>query len=157
MDLKTLPITHRAVIPESYLDQFGHMNVMWYTHLFGHAAGGLFKLFGLDRDYFAGHQAGSFALAQFFRYLAEVRVGESVTLRSRVLGRSAKKLHAMHFMIKDDGDVLAATAEVVSAHVDMKTRRTSPFPEHISQALDRLAAEHAGLTWAAPISGAMQP
>ena len=36
-----LPITLQTVIPEDYIDVMGHMNVMWYTHLFGKATGGL--------------------------------------------------------------------------------------------------------------------
>ncbi len=62
MDLTALPITHRAVIPETYLDEMGHMNVMWYTHLFSLGAWGLFQLVGLNREYFEANQAGSFAL-----------------------------------------------------------------------------------------------
>jgi len=156
MDLNSLPITHQACIPESYLDSMGHMNVMWYTHLFGCAAGELFRLFDLDRAYFQTNQAGCFALAQFFRYLAEVRVGEHITIRSRFLGRSVKKFHFMHFMVKDEGGVLAATCEVLSAHVDMKTRRTSPFPTFLAEKMDQLVAAHAGLAWEPLISGTMK-
>jgi acyl-CoA thioester hydrolase len=99
MELSALPLTLRTVISESYLDDMGHMNVMWYTHLFSMATGELFKLFGMDRDYLRECQAGMFALQQLFRYLVEVRVGEEVTIRSRVLGRSAKRVHMMHFII----------------------------------------------------------
>ena len=28
VDLKTLPITYRAVIPEAYVDEMSHLNVM---------------------------------------------------------------------------------------------------------------------------------
>ena len=63
MNLTLLPITHQATIPESYLDMMGHMNVMWYTHLFARATVGLFQLMGMDRDYFQEHHSGSFALA----------------------------------------------------------------------------------------------
>src|SRR5882757_1205900 len=101
MDLQKLPITGTAVIPESYLDVMGHMNVMWYTHLFSNAVGGLFKLVGLDRAYFEAHQAGSFALETHVRYLAEVRAGESLRIHTRLLGRSAKRLHWMSFMVKE--------------------------------------------------------
>jgi acyl-CoA thioester hydrolase len=156
MDLTALPITHRATIPEAYLDSMGHMNVMWYTHLFSCATEELFQLFGFDEAYFQGNQAGSFALSQFFRYLAEIRVGERVTIRSRFLGRSVKKLHFMHFMVKDEGGVLAATCEILAAHVDMKTRRTSPFPVFLADKMDRLVAKHAGLAWEPPICGAMK-
>src|ERR1044071_507298 len=88
MDLTALPITHRAVIPDDYLDVMGHMNVMWYTHLFSLGAWGLFQMVGLNRAYFGANHAGSFALAQHFRYVKEVRAGQHVTIRSRVLGRS---------------------------------------------------------------------
>ncbi|HKB38564.1 MAG TPA: thioesterase family protein [Gemmataceae bacterium] len=156
MELTALPITHRAVIPDEYLDMMGHMNVMWYTQLFSQAAWGLFQLVGLTQSYFASHQAGSFALAQHFRYLKEVRLGQHVTLRSRVLGRSAKRWHTIHFMTIDElDDVLAATSECVSTHVDMKTRRSSPMLQPITAAIDRLLAEHSRLAWEAPICGAM--
>jgi carnitine 3-dehydrogenase len=142
MEFMQLPIMHRATIPESYLDDMDHMNVMWYTFLFGQATGGLFELIGLTDAYFLANQAGSFALEQRFRYLSEVRVGQSITIRSRVLGHTSKLLHALHIMTKDDGDVLAATGEFIGAHVDMRIRRTSFFPAHILESLDRLEAEH---------------
>ena len=155
MDLTALPITHRAVIPETYLDEMGHMNVMWYTHLFSQGAWGLFQMVGMTQDYFTTHHAGSFALSQHFRYLKEVRVGQQVTIRSRVLGRSEKRWHVMHFMTNDAIADLAATCEVVSTHVDIRVRRSSPMPPHITEAIDRLIAEHSRLTWTAPVCGAM--
>lgn len=155
MNLDPLPITYEGTIPESYLDDMGHMNVMWYTHLFGQATWSLFKLLGMDDEYFRAHHSGSFALAQFFRYRKEVRAGEHVTLRSRLLGRSEKQFHVMSFMTKRDGQ-LAATGEFLAAHIDMQTRRTSSFAPHIALNLDRLLAEHAALGWEAPVSGAIQ-
>ena len=125
MDLSSLPVTHRAVVPEAYLDEMGHMNVMWYTHLFSEGAWGLFQLVGLTAEHFKAHRAGSFALAQHFRYLKEVRLGQHVTLRGRVLGRSAKRWHTIHFMTIDESDVLAATAEAISTYVDMTVRRSA--------------------------------
>jgi len=156
MNLSPLPITCEATIPESYLDSMGHMNVMWYTHLFGKATGSIFKLVGMDRAYFQAHEAGSFALAQFFRYRKEVRVGEHVTLRSRMVARSERQFHVLHFMTKEDDHVLAATGEFLAAHIDMRTRRTSPFAPPVSENLDRLIAQHAALDWDPPLSGAIQ-
>lgn len=157
MDLTKLPITHKAVIPESYLDLMGHVNVMWYTQLFSQGAWGLFQMVGLNTDYFKSNQAGSFALTQHFQYLKEVRLAQHVTIRSRVLGRSAKRWHTIHFMTIDELDALAATCECVSAHIDMKVRRSSPMPPTITDAIDRLLAEHMRLDWEAPVCGAIKP
>jgi acyl-CoA thioesterase FadM len=157
MDPNSLPITYEADIPESYLDAMGHMNVMWYTHLFGRATGGLFRMLGLTTDYFCTNNAGTFALEQHFRYLAEVRAGEHVVLRSRVLGRSAKIIHAIHLMSKGDKGVLAATGEFIGAHVDMNIRRTSPLPDDIAAIIDRLAAEHAAVPCDPRVTLVMKP
>jgi acyl-CoA thioester hydrolase len=156
MNLTLLPITHQATIPESYLDMMGHMNVMWYTHLFARATVGLFQLMGMDRDYFQEHHSGSFALAQHFSYRKEVRAGDQVTLRSRLLARSSRKFHSIHFMTHGDGQDLAATGEFLGAHVDMNTRRTSPFPPHIAKMIDDLIEQHSEVGWDPPVCGAMK-
>jgi acyl-CoA thioester hydrolase len=147
---------HKSIIPESYRDAMGHMNVMWYTNLFAQATVEVFKLCGLSREYFHDRQAGIFALKQFFCYHAEVLVGEEVAIRSRVLGRSPKRIHVMHFMTKGESETLAATAEFLSTHIDMTVRRTSPFPAEIAHAIDRLLESHSRLGWDAPISGAIR-
>ncbi|MGQ0633740.1 MAG: thioesterase family protein [Planctomycetaceae bacterium] len=155
-DMTSLPITHQAVIPADYRDGMGHMNVMWYTHLFARAMGGVFRLVGLDREYFQQNQAGVFALKQLFSYRVEVHVGDEITIRSRVLGRSERRMHIVQFMFKGK-DVLAATAETVSAHIDMRVRRTSPFPPHIAEAIDRLVVLHAALGAEPGSSGLLNP
>jgi acyl-CoA thioester hydrolase len=155
--LNDLPVTHRAVIPEAYLDEMGHMNVMWYTHLFSMSVGGVFELIGQNLAYFEAHQAGSFALETHVRYLAEVRVGQHVRIHSRFLARSAKRIHLMSFMVKEVGAVLAATSEFVATHIDMRVRRSSPYPPPIADAIDRLLAEHTRLAWPAPVCGVMHP
>jgi acyl-CoA thioester hydrolase len=157
MDLSTLPITHQATVPADYLDEMGHMNVMWYTHLFDLATWHLFASFGMDLGYFEGQNAGAFALEQHTRYLAEVRLEQSITICSRILGRSTKRIHFMHFMCLDGLDALAATTELVGIHIDRLTRRSSPLPEAVAARLDRLLVKHQELAWDAPICGVMGP
>ena len=110
----------------------------------------------MNRDYFQSQHAGSFALAQFFRYYKEVHAGEDITIRSRILARSERQFQVIHFMTKGPEDLLAATCEFLAAHIDMRTRRTSPFAAQIAQNIDRLIAEQSRLDWDPPVSGAMQ-
>ena len=156
MNLNSLPITYQGVIPESYLDEMGHMNVMWYGHLFSCATGEIFKLVGLTRTYFESNQAGTFALEQHIRYLAEVRAGQKVSMRTRLVGRSAKLFHFIHFLVNDSTGALAATGESIGAHIDMRIRRTSPLPPEITALYDRLLAQHQALEWKPPLCGAMK-
>lgn len=157
MNFDALPITHRATVPESYLDVMGHMNVMWYTHLFDRGTWQFFEMLGMTLAYFEDNEAGGFALESHARYLAEVRLGQSVTIRSRAIGRTAKRIHFMHFMVIDDGGVLAATVELIGMHIDRAVRRSSPYPTHIATVIDELVAEHRRLDWDAPVCGVMRP
>src|SRR4051794_30661389 len=100
--LRALPVTQQAVIPQSYLDLMGHMNVMWYVHLFSNAMWNVFDRIGIDDAYRAAHHAGVFAIEQHMKYYKEVRVGSHVTVRSRLLGCSEKRLHVIHFMTIDE-------------------------------------------------------
>lgn len=155
--IEGLPITFQQQIPDDYRDMMGHMNVMWYAHLFSCAFGKFADQFGFNEAYFRANQCGSFALEMHVRYMAEVHIGQHITIRSRVLGRSAKRLHFMHFMTIDESGALSCTQEHIGAHIDMRTRRMAPLPEGITSIYDRLVAEQNALGWDPPVCGVMHP
>jgi acyl-CoA thioester hydrolase len=152
-----LPCFHRIKIPQEYLDGMGHMNVRHYMGAFDDAVWGFFASFGMTEAYYQSTMSGAFALEQHIRYLAEVHVGEAVAIYTRMIGRSAKRIHFIHFMVNETTDKLAATLEVIASHADRKIRRTSPFPPEIVAQIDQTLAEHSQLGWDAPICGVMKP
>ena len=154
--IKQLPLTHQTVIPEDYLDAMEHVNVMWYVHLFGHAMGEVFRRVHMDWERLAEHQCGTFALEGHVRYLSEVRAGQTVEIYSRVLGRSEKRIHVIHFMVNQEKKDLSATQEIVGAHVDLRSRRMAPMPPESTKAIDALLEEHRALSWEAPTCGVMR-
>src|SRR5271156_2695728 len=123
-DLEALPVGYRCRIREDFLDSNCHMNVMWYTHLFSCALDDIFQQVGLTQEYFEGNQAGTFALEGHVRYINEVRVGQQVSIRPRVVGRSDRRFHFLHFMTNDDTGKLSATLETIGTHVDLRIRRS---------------------------------
>ncbi|MFQ5400471.1 MAG: thioesterase family protein [Anaerolineae bacterium] len=155
--LQALPCFLRVTIPENYLDAMGHMNVRYYMGVFDDTTWKFFTRFGMTMEYYQTTDSGAFALAQHLRYLAEVHVGETVAVHSRLLGRSAKRIHFMHFMANETTGKLAATMEVLGSHADTIRRRTSPFSPQIASKLDALLAEHNRLDWEAPICGVLKP
>ena len=152
-----LPVDYRCTIPESYLDRMGHMNVQWYMALFNYAIPNFCNSFGIGMAYFKSRKNGVFALKHHLQYLAEVRVGETVTMHTRLLGRSAKRLHFMQFMVNETTGKLACTIEVLNSHIDLTIRRTSPYPPDITEQIDLLLAKHQQLDWDAPVCGAIKP
>ena len=93
IELEELPRYHRKTIPTDYLDVMGHMNIKWYMALYDRAAWNFFFAHGLDETYYREQQAGVFAFKHFIQYYAEVRVGQTVAVRTRLLGRSEKRFH----------------------------------------------------------------
>lgn len=156
-EIAQLPLLHRATIPPEYLDAMQHMNVRWYMALFDEGAWRFFASFGMNAEYYRTRQAGGFALKHFVQYFAEVRLGETVAIRGRVLGRTAKRVHFMLFMVNETTDRLAATLEALGSHADMRVRRTAPYPEDLAARLDALIAEQAALSWKAPVCGIIAP
>ncbi|MFQ5421478.1 MAG: thioesterase family protein [Anaerolineae bacterium] len=155
--IRTLPCFNRITIPESYLDAMGHMNIRYYIGTFDDAAWQFFAHFGMDKRYYQGHDNGVFALEQHIIYLKEVHAGETVAVHTRVLGRTAKRIHFMKFLVNETTGKLAATLEVVGSHADTAQRRTSPFPPEIGARMDEMLTAHRQLDWEAPVCGVMKP
>ena len=155
--LEALPLYHRKTIPAEYQDMMGHMNIRWYFDLFARAGRKLFKSHGLDEDYFKGGEFGVFALKHFIQYFAEVRGGQTVGIRTRLIARSDKRFHFMQFMINETKNQLAATFEALITHADLRIRRAAPMPVEIIQKFDATLSENDKLDWEPPISGAIKP
>ena len=86
--LEGLPTYYRKTIPAEYQDIMGHMNIRWYFDLFAKSGRKLFASHGLDENYFRGGNFGVFTLKQFIQYFAEVRVGQTIAIHTRLIARS---------------------------------------------------------------------
>lgn len=153
--LQALPLYHRETIPTDYLDSMGHMNVRWYMALFDEATWHFFNAIGMTRDYFINSHAGGFALKNFINYWREVRAGQTVALRTRLIGRTDKRFHFMHFMLDETAGQVASSLESLGTHADLKLRRSAPLPGFIANAFDAQLAHDNRLEWQAPVCGAI--
>ena len=154
--LNSLLMTDCATITEEYLDEMGHMNVQYYMRIYNRAAWGMFDHLGITLEYLESERGGMFALKHFIEYLAEVRAGETVTVWTRLLGVSAKRLHFMHFMVNNTTGRVASTMEVLASYADLHTRRTAPFPPEMAGRIRVQVEAHNRLDWNAPVCGLMQ-
>ena len=152
-EIEKLPLYHRETIPSDYLDAMGHMNIRWYMALYDRAARNFFSSHGLNEKYFREKQAGGFALKHIINYYAEVLVEQTVAIRTRLLGRSEKRFHVMHFMINETQGRLASTIEMLGTHADLTLRRAAPMADEIAAKFDAKLATDQQLGWDAPVSG----
>ena len=84
-----------------------------------------------------------FSVETHIRHLAEVNIGDRITVTTRVIKGGGSKLHIWHEMYC--GDTLAATGEQLLLHVDLATRRSGPPRADVADYLIRAATAHAAL------------
>jgi acyl-CoA thioester hydrolase len=89
-------------------------------------------------------------------FLNEVMPGDSVAVYPRLVGRSAKRLHYLMFLVNESKGKLAAIFECMNAFADLTIRKTAPFPVEIANRIDAWLQKDEKLDWPPPVSGAMQ-
>ena len=131
------------------------MNIQHYLGIYDEAGMPFFSSFGLDDSYFRVDRKGIFDLEHHLHYLAEVHVGDTVAVYSRLLARTSKRLHGMWFIVNETRGQLSNTFEFVTSHADLEARRTSPFGDDLATKFDAEIAKYSQLIWEAPICGIM--
>lgn len=136
---------HTETVVPAYIDYNGHMNVAFYVLIFDHASDALLAHVGLDEAYRNNSGQSIFAAEMHVNYVAEAMEGEDVAVESRVLKTDEKRLHLFHEMFAGQERRLVATNEVMILHVDLTTRRVTPFPHDLAERLKSLEQAHASL------------
>ncbi len=150
-----LPGTPPRAVPPEFIDENGHMNIGRYLEVASHALWDATTAIGLGQTYIDDRGMSTFTAEHHLTYLGELLEGEEFSVHVRLLDHSDKVMHSVTFLVDRQRERLAFTCEATLVHVDMATRRPTPFPQDITAGLDRLVLEHNAVTWPSPVSGAM--
>jgi acyl-CoA thioester hydrolase len=153
--LSALPAYSQQVVPSAFEDFNGHLNI---RHYLGIASEGLDESLvplGILQNWPRVADQAVFTAEHHLTYLAELRTGDKISVRVRLVGRSERAAHAMVYLVDETHQRLSYVMEEVLLHVDMTTRRTSPWPEDVAAALDRRVADDQSLPWPVELSGSM--
>ena len=107
------------------------------------------------RQSIAEHKRSVFDLEHHITYLAEIRVGDTVSVYNRVLSNNGKLFQGMFFVVNDTREQLVATIEYRSICIDLEQRRAAAFPAAILGKLNELQARHQALAWSPAVCGLM--
>jgi acyl-CoA thioester hydrolase len=132
-------------IDPAWIDRNGHLNMAYYNVLFDLAVDEAFALVGLSAEYAEERQGSYFTAEHHILYRREV--GQECLLRItlQLVDFDEKRMHyAMEMRHASEGWV-AASAESLALHVDLKTRKVTPFPPDILANLAIMKAAHAGM------------
>ena len=138
LQARSLELTMEAQVEPRFLDAMGHMNVAWYVHLFDRGIWTFFGRHGLDEPYLHAAQRGMFALEESLRYLSELRETDPLEIYTGVLEVRPKTLRLLQYMVDRQKPQVAAVREVVAAHIDLATRRSTAFSADVLASLQAL-------------------
>lgn len=118
-----------------WIDTNGHMNVAYYVLAFDLGVDKLWAELGITSDYIETTQYSTFAVECHITYQRELTEGEPFRVTSQILAYDQKRIHQFQRMYHAEEGYLAATAEWMNLHVNLVSRRVTPFPETVLSAL----------------------
>ena len=126
------------VLPE-WIDINGHMNVAYYVLAFDLGIDGLWGEFGITDEHIQSNHSSTFAVESHVIYRRELKEDDRFIVTAQILAYDQKRIHQFQRMYHAQDGFLAATAEWMSLHVNMKTRRVAPWPDKILENINRVA------------------
>lgn len=150
-----LPAQVTREVPPEYIDQNGHMNIGRYLDLGGEAMWLRCEQdLGMGTDYILERGMSTFTAEHHLRYLSELREGDQVSVHTLLIAASAKITHCMSLIVDRTHERLACIMEIILVHMDMTTRRPTPFPGDVAE-LVAAGIKADDLGWPVPLSGSM--
>ena len=132
-------------VEPDWIDYNGHLNMAYYLVLFDRAIDEAFAVAGLGPDYVETRRASYFTAEIHTVYRRELAQGDQVRVTVQLIDHDEKRVHA-YLEIRDaEEGWVSATCEKLFLHVDMNTRKVTPFPPDILANLATIKASHAHL------------
>lgn len=153
--LVSMPALAEQPVPIAFEDSNGFLNV---RHYLGIGSEGLDELLvdcGIPLNWPLATGLACLSAEQHLTYLHELKTGDRMSVRARLLGRSERAAHALVHILDDTHQRVACVFEEILLCVRLDDRRTEPWPAEVAQRLDERVAEHAALPWPAETSGCL--
>lgn len=147
---------YRGNVRADWIDFNEHMNVAYYVLAFDLAIDALWLDFGITEEYVQAQRGSTFAVETHVLYQRELLLDDPYIVTSQILAFDQKRIHQFQRMYHATEGYLAATAEWMSLHVDIATRRVSPWPIDILQSIRRVASGQRELPYPEDAGRSMQ-
>jgi len=140
-------ISVRETVRDEWIDFNGHMTNAAYVTAFDIASVAWLDRVGIDREYRERERCSTFALELHTVFHRELAARVPFVIETRLLDFDGKRLHLFHQIRSAEEGFLAASLEVVTMHVDLDRRRSTPLPQVITERLETWKAASDRLGW----------
>ena len=136
-----------GVVSPDWIDINGHMNVAYYVLAFDLGVDALWREFGITDNHIRTNHSSTFAVESHVLYRRELTLDAPYVITSQILAFDHKRIHQFQRMYHAQDHFLAASAEWMNLHVDMTTRRVTPWPAEILDNIGRVARQQDERRW----------
>jgi acyl-CoA thioester hydrolase len=136
---------YRTTIQPEWVDYNGHLRDAFYLLIFSYATDALMDQLGLDEAGRARTGHTLYTLECHLNYLAEIKLGAEVEVRTQLLAHDRKRLHLHHGLYYQGGEQLLAASEQMLMNIDSHSARSAPFDEQVLARVLALGEAHCEL------------
>ena len=130
-------------IEPQWIDYNGHLNMAYYNVMFDRAIDELWLVLGIGPSYKKTRNGSTFTAECHVRYLREIHLGQPLQVSVYLIAADDKRLHTFEELRHAKEGWLSATSENMTLHIDMRERKTAPFPSDVRATIDAVAKAHA--------------
>ena len=138
-------IGHRTTVKPRWVDHNGHMGIRAYTPVFDKGTIAFYRHIGLTRAALMDRGTTIFALQECHWYSREVMLDDPLEVTCQLLDVDHNKLVCFATIRQTRDDYVAAMMELIEIHIDMASRRPTPFAPDVRARLDEVLAAHTPL------------
>lgn len=132
-------------VEPQWVDYNGHLNMAYYHVMFDRAVDEALSLLGLGPKYAEAKGASFFTAEAHVRYLKELTPEAPARVTLRLMDYDEKRLHLFQSLHHGREGWISATCEQIALHVDLASRRVTPFPDEILERVATMKVAHAAL------------
>jgi len=137
--------SHVEPVRPEWVGRDGWMLPTFQIMVFERALAPYYAALGIPPDYVDTTRCSTFVVDGHLVNGAPARAGDMLRVRTRTLGGDAKALHYVHEMRHAGSGLFVAGYEIMTLHVDLRLRRTAPWPAAIRARIEALAEADARL------------
>lgn len=151
--LTDLPAYAVQPVPMAFEDANGFLNVRHYLGIGSEGLDESLHSVGLPQNWPIVSGLACLSAEHHLTYQHELRTGDMMSVRVRLLGRAERAAHAIVYILDDTEERLACVFEEILLCVKLDERCTVPWPEDIAAKMDERIAEDARIDWEPELSG----
>jgi acyl-CoA thioester hydrolase len=130
--------TYRGSVAAWECDQYGHMNVQFYTARISDAAASVMLAAGFGQEAFKVHKLGIAAVNAETRFVNELHAGDLIRMESGVTLAEGKKIKFHHRVYNAETGVLCMQADVLALCFDLQARKSVALPADLEDGFKRV-------------------